>query len=125
MPFVTVDHFVGVSPVERQELQRRMATVVMERFGSPAASVRVFTRAFDPADVYVGEGEAAIAFPVIRVEFLPGRTVEQKRGLVVGLAHEAAEVLGVPVAQVRTILYERSLTEWARGDIMMADVSGR
>lgn len=121
MPFVSVDHFAGLDQARRTELQRRMAAVVMEVFRVPPSSVRVFTRAFDPADVYMADGDTESGLPVIRVEFLPGRTLEQKRELVRGLAHAAAELTGVPVGSVRIILFEKDRHDWARGDQLVAD----
>lgn len=121
MPFVTVDHPVGLSPKDRTLLQERLAKVVMETFGAPPGNVRVFTRAFEPGEVYVASGQTSTGLPVIRVEFLPGRTLEQKRALFHDMAHVAAEVFRVPVEQIRTILYEKERQDWARGDRSMAE----
>jgi|GEM_PF-3317488 len=121
MPFVSIDHAPGLSDADRRQLQTRLADVVMKSFNAPPASVRVYTRTFDPATTYVADGDHESGLPVIRVEFLPGRNQEQKRALVHGLAHAAAEVLAVPVDRVRTILYEKERTDWARGDTMVAD----
>ncbi len=121
MPFVSVDHAAGLSDSDRLELQKRMAEVVMKEFNAPPANVRIYTRAFDPVAVYVADGDHESGLPLIRVEYLPGRTQEMKRALVRGLARVAAEVLQVPVDRVRTILYEKEQTDWARGDIMVAD----
>jgi 4-oxalocrotonate tautomerase len=122
MPFVTVDHFTGLEQSVRRQLQERLATVVVEAFSAPPDSVRVFTNAVDPADVYLPAGDPKTGLPVIRVEFLPGRTLAQKRALVEGLARAAAEVLHVPAEQVRTILFERGREEWARGGTLVADM---
>jgi 4-oxalocrotonate tautomerase len=121
MPFITVDHFAGLPETDRQELQRRMAEAVMLHFKAPASNVRIFTRAFEPANVYVASGEWETGLPVIRAEFLPGRNLEQKRALVQSLAQITAEVLKIDVDLIRTILYERDRTEWARGDKLVAD----
>jgi 4-oxalocrotonate tautomerase len=121
MPFVTIDHFAGISEHQRQQLHVRLAGVVMETFGAPPANVRVFTRAIDRADVYMGDNNTDAALPIIRVEFITGRGDEQKQALVHGLAHVAAEVLAIPVDTVRTILFDQALTDWARGDRTMAN----
>jgi phenylpyruvate tautomerase PptA (4-oxalocrotonate tautomerase family) len=122
MPFISVDHFVGPDPALRRELQEKLAAVVTQHFEAPPGNVRVFTRAFDPADVYVTGGNHDSGLPIIRAEFLPGRNLDQKRALVRDLARTTAEVLHVPLAQIRTVLYEREREEWARGDVMMADM---
>lgn len=121
MPFVTVDHFAGLPGEEQRELQVRLAKVVMEAFGVGPSSVRVYTRAFDPAAVYMADGETEAGLPVIRVEFLPGRNLDQKRVLVHGLAHAAADVLRIPVERLRIILYEKEKHDWGRGDLLVAD----
>lgn len=121
MPFVTVDHFAGLDGETRRRLQARMAEVVMDAFQAPPGNVRVFTRAIDPADVYTADGVTENGLPVIRAEFLPGRTLEQKRALARGLAHAAADVLQVPVGRIRTILFEKERHDWARGDRLVAD----
>jgi phenylpyruvate tautomerase PptA (4-oxalocrotonate tautomerase family) len=121
MPFVTVDHVANLSDADRRRLQVRMAEVVMEAFAAPPSNVRVYTRAFNPADVYLADGSTDGGLPVIRLEFLPGRSLDQKRAVVRGLAHVAAEVLQVPVGQIRIILNEKDTCDWARGDRLVVD----
>lgn len=122
MPFISVDHFAGVSREQRRELQEQLAGVVIAAFGSPPGNVRVFTRAFDPDAVFTPGGEHAGTLPVIRAEFLPGRNYEQKKALIAGLAHRTAAVLQVPVEQIRVILYEKEKGDWARGPVPMAEL---
>lgn len=121
MPFITVDYFAGISDADARLLQERLTNVVVKAFNSPAGAVRIYLRPLTPAQVYVGSGEHATGLPVIRAEFLPGRTLDQKRDLVRGLAHATAETLRLPVEQVRTVLFERAKEEWARGDTMVCD----
>lgn len=121
MPFITVDHFAGLAPADRRRLQERLAAVVMEAFGAPAANVRIYTRALNPADVYLGDGAHETGLPVIRAEFLPGRTLEQKRALVKGLALVVSDVFQVQTDHIRTVLYEREREQWARGETLVAD----
>jgi phenylpyruvate tautomerase PptA (4-oxalocrotonate tautomerase family) len=121
MPFITVDHFQGVSAADRRLLAERLAQVVMQTYGAPPTNVRVFLRAFDPADVHMPNGEHESALPMIRVESLGGRTLDQRRALVQGLATVAAEVLRVPVENVRTIVYELGPDELARGEKLVQD----
>ena len=116
MPFVSIDYFAGISPETRRTLQERLTGAVVESLGAPAGSVRVFTRAVDPADVYCGDGEHAVGLPVIRVEFLEGRTYEQQKAMMKLLARSAAGVLGIPADQVRTIVRPHSKALWARGE---------
>lgn len=121
MPFVTIDHAAGITPEQKRSLQEGLMAAVIEAFGSAPGSVRVFTRAIDPSDVFCGDGTHGVGLPVIRAEFLEGRTFEQKSLLIAGLARAAAGALGIPVAQVRTILFDKLRKEWGRGEASMAD----
>ncbi|WP_043713096.1 tautomerase family protein [Symbiobacterium thermophilum] len=116
MPFVTVDHFAGVDPQVRRLLQQRVAQVVVETLGAPPENVRVFTRAFSPEDAYRGDGDAAAALPMIRVELMSGRPLELKRRLMVALARTVAETLEVDVAQIRTVMYENEPYHFCFGE---------
>lgn len=121
MPFLSVDHFAGLPDADRKRLQVRLAEVVVETFRAPASSVRVFTRSFQPGDVYCADGDQESGLPVIRAEFLPGRTIDQKRALVKGLAEATAEVIQIPVDRIRIILTEKERQDWARGNQLVAD----
>jgi len=116
MPFVTVDHLAGVDPEVRRRLQQRVAQTVVDTLGVPPENVRVFTRAFSLEDVYRGDGEVAGALPMIRVEFMTGRSLELKRTLMIALARTVAEILGVDVAQIRTLIYENPPQHFAFGE---------
>lgn len=121
MPFVTVDHAAGISQDQKRALQASLTAAVVEAFGSVPGSVRVYTRAIDPDDVYCGDGNHTAGLPVIRAEFLEGRSFEQKKALIAALARAAAGALEVPVAQIRTILFDKLRKEWGRGESSMAD----
>jgi len=62
--------------------------------------------------------------PFIQVTMIEGRTVEQKRALVAGLAHAAVEALDVPLERVRVAIYEVSGDDWGIGDKTYAEVRG-
>ena len=51
--------------------------------------------------------------PMIRAEFLTGKTQEQKRELVEALTRETARVLGVREQSVWVVLQEVELENWA------------
>ena len=62
--------------------------------------------------------------PFIQVTMIEGRTVEQKRALVAGIAHAAVEALDVPLDRVRVAIYEVSGDDWGIGDKTYAVVRG-
>jgi 4-oxalocrotonate tautomerase len=121
MPFVTIDYPKSAPVSARRQLQEGLAKVVLETLLVSVNNVRIYTRQIDQEDVYLANDQHDQGLPIIRVEFLEGRTPDQKRALVHGLAHAAADVLGVSVLQIRTILFERQATEWARGDRMVSE----
>jgi 4-oxalocrotonate tautomerase len=62
--------------------------------------------------------------PFIQVTMIEGRTVEQKRALVAGIAHAAVAALDVPLERVRVAIYEVSGDDWGIGDKTYAEVRG-
>ena len=53
--------------------------------------------------------------PIIQVNMLEGRTVEQKRQLATGLAAAAIEALGVAPEQVRVLIHEMGPEDFSVG----------
>ncbi|MCX7623660.1 MAG: tautomerase family protein [Thermomicrobium sp.] len=58
---------------------------------------------------------------VLKVTMVEGRTTEQKAALIRRLAEAAARHFGVPVDEVRTIVYEVGRDEWGIGTVTMAE----
>lgn len=59
--------------------------------------------------------------PLINVQMLTGRTPEQKRALMRGLAQATMDSLGVPEAAIRVILTEVAPEHWGVGLKSKAD----
>lgn len=53
--------------------------------------------------------------PLINVQLLTGRTADQKRALMHGLAQAAMDALGVPEPSIRVILTEVAPEHWGIG----------
>ena len=53
--------------------------------------------------------------PIVQVNMLAGRTVEQKRKLVAGITNAVTESLGVQAEQVRVMIHELSKDDYAIG----------
>ena len=62
--------------------------------------------------------------PFIQVTMIEGRSVEQKRAFIAGIAHAAVETLGVPLDRVRVAIYEVTGDDWGIGDKTYAEVRG-
>jgi 4-oxalocrotonate tautomerase len=61
--------------------------------------------------------------PLINVQLLAGRTPEQKRALMQGLAQAAIDALAVPEPSIRVILTEVEPQHWGIGLKTKADQS--
>ena len=53
--------------------------------------------------------------PIVQVNMLAGRTVDQKRKLVAGITNVVVESLGVQAEQVRVMIHEMSKDDYAIG----------
>ena len=59
--------------------------------------------------------------PIIHVEMLQGRTVEQKRELVSELTDTFVRVCGGDTSNVRVLIRDVAPTDWAIGGRLVAD----
>ena len=59
--------------------------------------------------------------PIVQVNMLVGRTVEQKRKLVAGITDAVTESLGVQAEQVRVMIHELGKEDYAIGGRTAAD----
>ena len=59
--------------------------------------------------------------PIIRVEMLPGRTVEQKRELVDVLTHETARIAGCSKESIYVVIEDVKKENWGVGGQLCSD----
>ena len=59
--------------------------------------------------------------PIVRVEMLAGRSVEQKRDLVAALTRETARAAGCDPSSVTVVIEDVAKENWAIGGTLMAD----
>jgi len=59
--------------------------------------------------------------PVIRIEMLAGRTVEQKRELVEVLTRETARIAGTNPASIFVVIEDVAKENWGAGGQLMSD----
>lgn len=62
--------------------------------------------------------------PIITVHMLPGRSREQKRAFIKGVAEVAAATLAVPEEAVRIVITEVDAEHWSIGSRTMAEIRG-
>ncbi|MCS7050689.1 MAG: tautomerase family protein [Thermomicrobium sp.] len=58
---------------------------------------------------------------VLKVTMLEGRTTQQKAELIRRLAEAAGRHFGVPVDEIRTIIYEVGRQDWGIGTLTAAE----
>lgn len=59
--------------------------------------------------------------PIVQIELLEGRTVEQKRALVAKVTDAVCDSLGVTADKVSIILRDMELNNYARGGRLFCD----
>ena len=59
--------------------------------------------------------------PIIQVEMLKGRTVEQKRAMVEKVTQAVAETVNCPKEAVKIIIREMDLENFAQGGVLKCD----
>ncbi|MEM1242977.1 MAG: 2-hydroxymuconate tautomerase family protein [Cyanobacteria bacterium P01_H01_bin.26] len=59
--------------------------------------------------------------PIIRVEILPGRTVDQKRELVDVLSRETARIAGCSVESIYVVIEDVKKENWGVGGQLCSD----
>ena len=59
--------------------------------------------------------------PIVQVEILEGRTLEQKRKMVAKVTDALVETTGCPIEEVKIIIRETSRENLAGGGVLYAD----
>ena len=59
--------------------------------------------------------------PLVRIEFLAGRSAEQKNELIKQVSAAVVRTLSVAPEQVRVLLFEMPPEHWAVGGVTMAE----
>jgi 4-oxalocrotonate tautomerase len=59
--------------------------------------------------------------PLLRLEMLPGRTLEQKRNFVREATRVAVETLACPPESVDVVITEVSRDAWAKGGTLLSE----
>jgi 4-oxalocrotonate tautomerase len=61
---------------------------------------------FDSLDLFPGEGKKEVSMPIIHVNMFEGRTIDQKRKMVVGMTEAVVKALDVKPDAVRIIIHD-------------------
>src|SRR3546814_14662152 len=100
MPFVTISITPGFSAAQKKQLMQRSSDAVEQSIGAPLASIRVLLHELQDG-CYLNAGEFNTQGLMFVVEFIAGRTVEQKAALIAALSRAGTETPGIPETEVR------------------------
>lgn len=105
MPYVTISASQGFSTEQKKRLMERSSAAVVESIGAPLSSVRVLLHDL-PDGYYLNAGQFNTPAVMFQVEFIEGRTDEQKDALIAALSLAGNEATGVSQDEVRVRLID-------------------
>lgn len=122
MPNLNVYLVEGYSEAQKETLLVRMTDTVVDCLAAPKASVRIFLIELPRAHVCVGGvtlaaearagGPLSPGGPTIHVFLIRGRTDAQKEALIGRLTDVVGEVLAIPPAPVRVMMFDVANTDF-------------
>ena len=105
MPYVTISATEGLSAEKKKELLERSSDAVVQSIGAPLASVRVMLHEL-PHGHYLNAGQFNTPGLMFVVDFIEGRTEEQRNALIAALSKTGFETTGIPEGEVRVRLLD-------------------
>ncbi|NYT86818.1 tautomerase family protein [Pollutimonas harenae] len=114
MPYVTISATTGLSTEKKKQLLERSSDAVVQSIGAPLASVRVLLNEL-PDGHYLNAGQFNTPGLMFVVDFIEGRTEEQRNALIAALSKTGFEVTGIPESEVRV-----RLLDFPKGNMGMA-----
>ncbi|HEY9573788.1 MAG TPA: tautomerase family protein [Pusillimonas sp.] len=124
MPFVTISITPGFSAAQKKQLMQRSSDAVEQSIGAPLASIRVLLHELQDG-CYLNAGEFNTQGLMFVVEFIAGRTVEQKAALIAALSRAGTETTGIPETEVRARLIDFPKADMGMAGGLSAAASGR
>ncbi|MDS1141074.1 tautomerase family protein [Pusillimonas sp. SM2304] len=105
MPYVTISATEGLSAEQKKQLLERSSDAVVQSIGAPLASVRVLLHDL-PNGHYLNAGQFNTPGIMFVVDFIEGRTEEQRNALIAALSKVGLETTGIPESEVRVRLLD-------------------
>ncbi|HWL30234.1 MAG TPA: tautomerase family protein [Burkholderiaceae bacterium] len=105
MPYVSIYATQGISTEQKKELLQRSSDAVVDAIGAPLASVRVMLHELQEGH-YLNAGQFDTPGVMFQVEFIEGRTDDQKESLIGALSRVGKQVTGIPENEVRVRLID-------------------
>ncbi|MGB3290337.1 MAG: tautomerase family protein [Burkholderiaceae bacterium] len=124
MPYVTISITPGFSADQKKQLMQRTSDAVVQSIGAPLANVRVLLHELQTG-CYLNGGKFDTAGLMFLVEFIAGRTVEQKAALIAALSRAGLETTGIPESELRVRLIDFPKTDMGMAGGVSAAAAGR
>mgnify|MGYP002148457600 CR=1 FL=1 len=122
MPNLNVYLPAGHSAAQKEALLTRMSAVVADSLAAPIASVRIFLVELPLDHVCVGGvtlaaearagGPVSPGGPTIHAFLVAGRSQEKKAALIAGVTQVVGDVLAIPPAPVRVMIFDVANTDF-------------
>src|SRR5690606_41596408 len=106
MPYVTISATTGLSAEKKKQLLERSSDAVVQSIGAPLASVRVLLHEL-PDGHYLNAGQFNTPGLMFVVDFIEGRTEEQRNALIAALSHTGFEITGIPDSECLVRIHDR------------------
>jgi 4-oxalocrotonate tautomerase family enzyme len=100
MPYITISASSGFSAKQKKQLMQSASDAMVQSVGAPLASVRVMLHELADGH-YLNAGQFDTQALMYLVEFIEGRTDEQKESLISALSKAGTEATGVSLDEVR------------------------
>ncbi|KAA0910717.1 tautomerase family protein [Pusillimonas sp. ANT_WB101] len=100
MPYVIISASQGLPADQKKQLLQGASDAVVESIGAPLTSVRVMLHELGNGH-YLNAGVFDTQALMYQVDFIEGRTEEQKSALIAALSRSGNAVTGMPESEVR------------------------
>ncbi|TAM90793.1 MAG: tautomerase [Candidimonas sp.] len=124
MPYVTITASRGLSAEQKKNLLQRSSDAVVQSIGAPLSHVRVLLHEL-PDGHYLNGGRFDTRALMFEVDFLAGRTGDQKAALIAALSHAGASTTGVSESEVRVCVVDFPKTDMGMANGVTAERLGR
>lgn len=124
MPYVTISASQGLPADQKKQLLQGASDAVVESIGAPLASVRVMLHELGNGH-YLNAGAFDTQALMYQVDFIEGRTEEQKSALIAALSRSGNAVTGMPESEVRVRVVDYPKTNMGMAGGVSAKQAGR
>ncbi len=124
MPYVTISASQHFSAGQKKQLLQGASDAVVQSIGAPLASVRVMLHDL-PETHYLNAGQFGTDAVMFVVDFIEGRTEEQKAALIAALSRAGSEATGLSEDEVRVRLVDFPKTNMGVAGGISAKAKGR